>query len=141
MSTVENRKAKFEYNILEEYKAGIVLVGSEIKSIRDHKTSIAEAYCVLIDGELFIRNMHVDPFEKASTPHEVRRDRKLLLNKQELKRIGNKMIDKGLTIIPLRVEIDGLIKIQIAIAKGKKLYDKRETIKERDNTRESQRNV
>jgi len=133
---IENRKARHEYEILEEYKAGIVLVGSEIKSIRDAKTSIAEAYCLLIGGELFIRNMHVDPYEKAQTPHDVRRDRKLLLTKKELKKISNKMIDKGLAIIPLRLEVDKLIKVQIAIGKGKKLYDKRQTIKDRDVKRD-----
>jgi SsrA-binding protein len=137
---IENRKARFEYNILEEYKAGLVLVGSEIKSIREGKTNIADAYCVLINGELFIRNMHVDPYERAQTPHAPRRDRKLLLTKQELKRIGNKMIDKGLAIIPLRLEIDKLIKLQIGIGKGKKLYDKRQTIKDRDINRDLARN-
>jgi SsrA-binding protein len=140
MTTVENRRAKFEYTILDEYKAGIVLVGSEIKSIREGKTNIADSYCVLINGELFIRNMHVDPYDKAQTPHEVRRDRKLLLNKQELKKIDSMMIDKGLVIIALRLEIGKLIKVQIAIGKGKKLYDKRETIKNRDLNREQQRN-
>jgi len=137
---IENRKARFEYAILEEYKAGIVLVGSEIKSIRAGKTSIAEAYCVLVNGELFVRNMHVDPYEKATVPHEVRRDRKLLLTKKELRKIEGKMIDKGLAIIPLRLEIDQLIKMQIAIGKGKKLYDKRQTIKDRESKREIARN-
>lgn len=137
---IENKKAYFEYNILEKYNAGMVLVGSEIKSIRDVKTNISDAYCVLINGEMFIRNMYVAPYEKAQTPHEPRRDRKLLLTKQELKRIGNKMIDKGLAIIPLKLTIDRLIKIEIGIGKGKKLYDKRESLKKKDLDRESQRN-
>ena len=137
---IENKKAYFEYSILEKYNAGIVLVGSEIKSIRDVKTNISDAYCVLINGEMFVRNMYVAPYEKAQTPHEPRRDRKLLLTKQELKRIGNKMIDKGLTIIPLKLTIDKLIKIEIGIGKGKKLYDKRESLKKKDLDRESQRN-
>ena len=140
MSIVENRKARHEYTILDEYRAGIVLVGSEIKSIREGKTNIADAYCVLINNELFIRNMHVDPYEKAQTPHAVRRDRKLLLTKQELKKISNRMIDKGLAIIPLKLEIDTLIKLQIGIGKGKKLYDKRQTIKDRDVKRDLNRN-
>jgi SsrA-binding protein len=136
---IENRKARFEYELLDEYKTGIVLSGSEIKSIRDGKASIAEAYCLLVDGEMFIRNMHVDPYDKARDGHEPRRDRKLLLTKKELKKISAKMIDKGLAIIPLRLEIDELVKVQIAVSKGKKLYDKRQTIKDRDVTREMQR--
>lgn len=139
--TIENRKARHEYDILEEYKAGLVLVGSEIKSLRDSKANIADAYCVLVNGEMFIRNMHVDPYEKAQTPHEPRRDRKLLLTKKELKKIGNKMIDKGLAIIPLRLEINDLIKVQIGIGKGKKLYDKRQSIKDRDIKRDVERSV
>ena len=137
---IENKKAYFEYSILEKFNAGIVLVGSEIKSIRDAKTNISDAYCVLINGEMFVRNMYVAPYEKAQTPHETRRDRKLLLTKQELKRISNKMIDKGLTIIPLKLDINQLIKIEIGIGKGKKLYDKRESLKKKDLERESQRN-
>lgn len=136
---VENRKAYFEYNILEKYTAGIVLVGSEIKSIRENNTNISDAYCILIDGEMFVRNMYVAPYEKANVPHEVRRDRKLLLTKQELKRIGNKMIDKGLTIVPLKLDINQLIKIEIGIGKGKKLYDKRESLKNKDIKRELDR--
>lgn len=136
---VENRKAYFEYTILEKYTAGITLVGSEIKSIRDSNTNIADAYCILIDGEMFVRNMYVAPYDKANVPHEVRRDRKLLLTKQELKRIGNKMIDKGLAIIPLKLTIDRLIKIEIGIGKGKKLYDKRESLKSKDLKREMDR--
>jgi len=139
---IENRKARHEYEILEEFKTGMVLVGSEVKSIRDGKASIAESYCLLINGEMFIRNMHIDPYEKAQTPHEVRRDRKLLLKKQELKRIGNKMIDKGLALVPLRIfEEKGIFKLQIAIGKGKKLYDKRQSIKERDVSRDLARNT
>jgi SsrA-binding protein len=137
---VENRKAYFEYNILEKYTTGMVLIGSEIKSIRDGNTNISDAYCILIDGEMFVRNMYVAPYDKAQTPHEPRRDRKLLLTKQELKRIGNKMIDKGLTIVPLKLEIDKLIKMEIGIGKGKKLFDKRESIKNKDIKRDLERN-
>lgn len=137
---IENRKARHEYTIIEEFKAGMVLVGSEIKSIRDGNTNIADAYCILVNGEMFVRNMHVDPYERAQTPHEPRRDRKLLLTKKELKRITNKMIDKGLALIPLRLEVGDLIKMQIAIGKGKKLYDKRQTIKDRDISRDLARN-
>ena len=137
---IKNRKAHFEYSILEEYKAGIVLAGSEIKSIRDGKASIAEAYCLLIGSEMFIRNMHVDPYEKARLVTEPRRDRKLLLTKKELKKISNMMIDKGLAIIPIRLEVNDLIKLQIGIGKGKKLYDKRTTIKDREMKRDLERN-
>lgn len=141
MSTIKNRKATHEYSILENFTAGIVLLGSEIKSIREAKgkTSIAEAYCLFIDGELFIRNMHIDPYEKALVPHLVRRDRKLLLTKKELKRISAKMIDVGLTIIPLNLNLDKLVKIHIGIAKGKKTRDKRNDKKEKDIKRELQR--
>jgi SsrA-binding protein len=137
---IENRKARHEYTIIEEYKAGMVLIGSEIKSIRAGNTNISDAYCILVNGEMFIRNMHIDPYERAQVPHEPRRDRKLLLTKKELKRIGNKMIDKGLALIPLRLEVGDIIKLQIAIGKGKKLYDKRQTIKDRDISRDLARN-
>jgi SsrA-binding protein len=134
-----NRKARFEYEILEEFLAGIILFGPEVKSIRAGKGSINEAYCLLIDGDMFIRNMHIDPYKNSVIEHDPKRDRKLLLNKAELEKIGNTMIDKGLTIIPLEVKTGGLIKIKIGIAKGKKLYDKRESIKEKDAKREMQR--
>lgn len=136
---IENRKARFEYSTLEEYKAGIVLIGTEIKSIRDGKANISDAYCIIVNGELFIRNMYVAPFQLAQTPHETRRDRKLLLTKKELKKIGDKMIDKGLAIIPIRVEVNKLIKLQIIIGKGKKLFDKRNKIKENDIKRYNER--
>lgn len=134
-----NRKARYEYFILEEYTAGIILVGSEIKSIREGNASIDEAYCLLVDGELFIRNMYVKPYEYARDNHEPRRDRKLLLKKKEIRKIQRTLID-GLTIIPLSTSfVHGRLKMTVGIAKGKKLYDKRETIKKRDNDRELQR--
>ena len=136
---LNNRKARFEYHILEEYLCGVVLVGSEVKSIRDGKASINEAYCLLIDGEIFIRNMHIDPYKDSAADQDVRRDRKLLLNKKEIEKIQNSMNDVGLTIIPLHVSTGGLIKIKIGVAKGKKLYDKRESIKEKDIQREMER--
>ena len=131
-----NRKARFEYNILEEFLAGIILIGGEVKSIRAGKGSINEAYCLLINGEMFIRNMHVDPYKDATLEQDPKRDRKLLLNKNELEKIQGIMIDKGLTIIPLEVKTGKLIKVKIGIGKGKKLYDKRQSIKEKEAQKE-----
>jgi SsrA-binding protein len=132
-----NRKAKFEYHILEEYLSGIVLTGPEIKSLRNNLSNINEAYCVFIDGELYIRNMYIGKYDHDfSSTQEFRRDRKLLLTKQELKRLNNKLIDKGITIIPLSVSVQKYAKIKIGLAKGKNNYDKKMTIKIRDLDRE-----
>ena len=136
-----NKKARFEYHILEEYTAGVVLLGSEVKSLRLGNASVEEAYCIFVDGEIFIRNMHIDPYLQAPQQHEPRRDRKLLLKKIEIQRISDKMIDKSLTLVPLAVHIDGLIKIKFGIGKGKKLYDKRQTIKDRDIARETREEI
>ena len=128
---IKNRKAGFEYSFLEKYVAGIQLSGSEIKSIREAKANIAEAFCLFVNSELFIRNMNINEYKQGGmhNNHNPKRDRKLLLNKQELKKLSSKLIDKGLTIIPLRLFINenGYAKLEIALAKGKKLYDKRET--------------
>jgi SsrA-binding protein len=135
-----NRKAKFEYHILEEYLSGIVLTGPEIKSLRNNLSNINEAYCVFIDGELYIRNMYIGKYDHDfSSTQEFRRDRKLLLTKQELKRLNNKLIDKGITIIPLSVSVQKYAKIKIGLAKGKNNYDKKMTIKIRDLDRELRR--
>src|ERR1017187_7830639 len=131
-----NRKAHFNYIILEEYKAGMVLFGPEVKSIRAGNASIDEAYCILMDGELYIRNMYIQAYDNALDNSEPRRDRKLLLNKKELRKIKDTLIDKGLTIIPLHTLEKGLIKMVIGIAKGKKLFDKRQSLKDKDNKRE-----
>lgn len=138
LPVINNKKARFEFEILETFTAGMVLQGSEIKSIRKGKASIKEAYCYLENNELFIRNMHISPYEEASyTNHEPLRERKLLLNEQELKKIERKLRDVGMTIVPLKVFISskGWAKIEIAIAKGKKLYDKREDLKKKDTDR------
>jgi len=136
---IKNKKAKFEYEFLETLVAGIVLSGTEIKSIRLGKASIAEGFCEFNDkGELFVINMQVDEYSHASHfNHKPKASRKLLLNKQELKKLGKEMKTSGLTIIPLTLFVNdrGLAKLKIALAKGKKLYDKRETIKDRDNKR------
>ena len=134
---IRNKKASFQYELLETYIAGIVLSGTEIKSIRLGKASIAESFCEFNeDGELFVINMQVDEYTHASHfNHQPKAERKLLLNKKELKKLQKEVKTKGLTIIPLSLFINerGLAKMKIALAKGKKLYDKRESIKERES--------
>ena len=136
---IKNKKAKFEYEILDVYTAGIVLTGTEIKSIRDSKASIAESFCEFNDqNELFVINMTIQEYVYGNYyNHKPKAERKLLLNKRELKKLAKDVNTKGLTIVPLRLFINdrGLAKLDIALAKGKKLYDKRDTIKDRDNKR------
>lgn len=139
---IKNKKASFEYELLEKYTAGIALMGSEIKSLRNGKASIAEAYCTFIKGELWVRNMHIAEYEEASyNNHEPKRERKLLLNRTELNKMVKKMKDVGLTIVPTRLYINakGWAKLDIAIAKGKKLYDKRQDLKAKDAKRQMER--
>lgn len=136
---IRNKRASFEYHLLEKYVAGIALAGSEIKSVREGTVSLKEAYCVFLNNELYIRQMNIARYRQASyNNHEPLRERKLLLNKKELKKLKKKVDEKGLTIIPLRMFINdrGLAKIEIAVAKGKKTYDKRESIKEKDQKRD-----
>lgn len=137
-----NRNAKYEYAFLEEYTAGIQLFGTEIKSVRNKDVSIAEGYCAFKGNELFILNMNIAHYEQGSyNNHEPKRERKLLLNKQELKKLKGKLKDKGLTIIPTRMFISdkGHAKLNIALAKGKKIHDKRDGIKDRDIQRDVDR--
>ncbi|MGX1024870.1 SsrA-binding protein SmpB [Flavobacterium sp. CS20] len=133
---IKNRKAKFQYEILDKYTAGIKLVGTEIKSIREGKASIAESFCEFNDrGELFVINMHIEEYSHATHfNHKPKSERKLLLQKKELKKLHKEVRNTGLTIIPLRLFINdrGIAKLVIALCKGKKLYDKREDIKKRD---------
>jgi len=140
---IKNKKARFEYEILDTYTAGIVLAGTEIKSVRQGKASITESFCEFNDhGELFIINMHIDEYSHASHyNHKPKAERKLLLQKRELKKLKKEVASSGLTIIPLKLFLNerGLAKMQIALAKGKKLYDKRETMKDRDNKRDLDR--
>ncbi|HQH19410.1 MAG TPA: SsrA-binding protein SmpB [Bacteroidales bacterium] len=139
---IKNKKASFEYFLLEKFIAGIQLTGTEIKSIRDSKASISEAYCLFISEELFIRNMHISEYTYGTyNNHDPKRDRKLLLNKRELRKLKTNLDQQGTTIVPtfLFINEKGLAKIEIALAKGKKLYDKRETIKGRDIQREMDR--
>jgi SsrA-binding protein len=139
---IKNKRARYEYEFLDDYTAGIVLSGSEIKSIRMNKASIAEAFCVMIKGELFIRNMYIAEYDNASyNNHPPRRDRKLLLQRTELKKLERKLRDKGLTVIPsvLFISDKNLAKLKIHLAKGKKIHDKREGIKDRDVKRDMDR--
>lgn len=139
---IKNRKASYEYHFLDKYVAGIVLQGTEVKSIRLGKVNLQNAYCTFFKGELYVKGMHISPYTMArETNHEPKRDRKLLLNKRELRKLESKENEKGLTIIPVRIFINnrGYAKLEIALAKGKKLYDKREDIKEKDLKREMAR--
>ena len=133
---IKNKKARFEYELLDEYTAGIKLAGTEIKSIREGKASIAESFCEFQDNELFVINMTIQEYSHATYfNHNPKNSRKLLLNRRELNKLHKEVRNSGLTIVPLRLFINdrGLAKMQIALAKGKKLYDKREAIKERDS--------
>ncbi|GGB68196.1 SsrA-binding protein [Flavobacterium suaedae] len=130
-----NRKAKFEYEILDKYTAGIVLAGSEIKSIRQGRASIAESFCEFQGHELFAINTNIEEYAfSRNFSHAPKSERKLLLNKRELKSLQKSVQSKGLTIVPLRLFTNdrGLAKLEIGLARGKKNYDKRETIKDRD---------
>lgn len=137
---IKNKRARFEYELLDKYTAGIVLGGTEIKSLRYGKASISESFCEFNEqGELFVINMQIDEYSHASHyNHKPKAQRKLLLQKRELTKLHKQVTASGLTIVPLTLFINdrGLAKIQIALAKGKKLYDKRETMKDRDNKRE-----
>ena len=136
---IKNKKARFKYELLEEYTAGIVLTGTEIKSIRNSKASITESFCEFNENEeLFAVNMYIEEYAFGSRfNHQPRGSRKLLLNKKELKKLNKEIKKSGLTIVPLKLYINdkGFAKMLIALARGKKLYDKRETIKDRDNKR------
>lgn len=136
---IQNKRARFEFELLDKYVAGIVLTGTEIKSIRLSKASIAESFCEFNErGELFVINMYIEEYTHGTHyNHKPRSERKLLLNKNELRKLNKEVKNVGLTIVPLRLFINdrGLAKMEIALAKGKKMYDKRETIKDRDNKR------
>lgn len=139
---IKNKKAEYQFFLIDRYTAGLVLTGTEIKSIRAGKASVGESFCVFLGSELFIKNMYIAEYSHGSAfNHVPRRDRKLLLNKRELRKLQGKIKEKGLTIIPVVLFIDenGRAKIEIALAKGKKLYDKRETLKEKDIKRQLQR--
>ncbi len=135
----KNKKAFFNYDIIDTFEAGISLVGSEVKAIREGKISIKESYVDIKDGEVFLHNCHISHYEAANRfNHDPLRDRKLLLHKREIKRLIGKIKQKGLTIIPTKVVINdkGFVKVEISLARGKKIYEKREAIKERDQERD-----
>ena len=132
---IKNKKAYFEYHILDKYTAGIQLLGTEIKSIRDGKANINDAFCSFINNQLYVHNLHLSEYSFGSCyNHEAKRDRVLLLTKKELKKLRVRGEEKGLTIVPLALFISerGFAKLEIALAQGKKTFDKRETMKERD---------
>ena len=138
-----NKKARYEYFIEDVFEAGIVLKGTEVKSIRQGKVSIKESFCQIISGELYIEGMHITPYEHGNRYNvDPIRRRKLLLNRREINKLIGATKEKGFTIVPLNLYLkDGLIKLEIALAKGKKLYDKRETIAKKDADRRMQRAI
>ncbi len=141
---ISNKKASFQFEFVEKFEAGIILKGTEIKSIRENMASIQESYCFIEKGEAFIKGMNISPYSNASFEnHEIVRTRKLLLKKREIDKIKSKIEEKGLTVVPLRLYMNqrGFAKVEIALAKGKKIYDKREDIKKKDQKRELERTM
>lgn len=140
---IVNRKAKFEYHFLSEFEAGMMLTGTEIKSIREGNANLSDAYCVFDkSGALYVKSMFIAEYKFGNqNNHETRRTRKLLLRKRELKKLGKKVKEKGFTIVPYRIYLSerGLAKLEVMLAQGKKSYDKRETIKDRENKRDLDR--
>jgi SsrA-binding protein len=139
---VKNRRAGFEYHLLDSYTCGMVLMGSEIKSIRASGASISEAFCAFVGDVLVVRNMQINPYgSNVHFVHEPKRDRTLLLNKRELEKLKRKLKDAGMTVVPTRLYIaaNGFAKLEIALAKGKKTFDKRESLKAKDVKRDMDR--
>ena len=144
MSEIKNRSAYHDYFIEDKYDAGMVLAGTEVKSIRDGKVNFVDSFCVFFQGELWVRNMHIAEYRFGTTNnHLAVHDRKLLLQKRELRKLENKLKDKGYTIVPLRIYFNekGYAKLEIGLGKGKKNYDKRESIKQRDTDKEIKRHL
>ena len=139
---IKNKRVSWEYFVIEKLVAGIVLTGTEIKSIRSGKANLSDSFCVFEEGELFVRNMHISEYTYGTyNNHEAKRDRKLLLTARELKKLNLKVSEKGMTLVPLTLFINdrGLAKLEIALVKGKHFYDKRESLKEKDHKREIER--
>ncbi len=139
---IRNRQAGFEYELLDKYVAGIVLTGTEIKSIREGKVNLQDGYCYINNGEMFVKGVTISPYAQGTHyNHEATRERKLLLKRSEIKKMEGKIEEKGLTLVPLRLFINdrGFAKMEIAIGRGKKLHDKRNSIKEREAKRELNR--
>jgi SsrA-binding protein len=136
---IRNRQAGFEYELLDKYVAGIVLTGTEIKSIREGKVNLQDGYCYINNGELFVKGVNITPYAQGTHyNHEATRERKLLLKRSELRKLEGKIEEKGLTLVPVRLFINdrGFAKMEIAVGRGKKLHDKRNSIKEREAKRE-----
>ncbi|MBN2667800.1 MAG: SsrA-binding protein [Bacteroidales bacterium] len=139
---IKNKKAFFNYEIVDTYTAGIQLYGTEVKSVRDSKVSFTDAYCLFINQELWLRGIHISEYAFGSyNNHVPKRDRKLLLNKKEIQKIQKQVSEKSLTIVPLKIFFNenGFVKVEIGIARGKKKFDKRETLKEKDTKRDLDR--
>jgi SsrA-binding protein len=135
-----NRQAAFRFNLIEKLEAGIVLQGSEVKSLRSGGVQLKDAYAEIRDGEVWLRNMHIAPYDPARENHDPERPRKLLLHRREIERLVGKTAEKGLTLVPTRIYFNGpRAKVELAVAKGKDMYDKRQSLKERDQKREMQR--
>jgi SsrA-binding protein len=135
-----NRRASFRYNLLEKFEAGIVLQGSEVKSLRNGSVQLKDAYAEIHDGEVWLRNMHIAPYEPARDNHDPERPRKLLLHRREIERLVGKTAERGLTLVPTRVYFSGpRVKVELALARGKEMHDKRRSIKDREQRREMQR--
>ncbi len=144
MSIVTNRKAFYEYHVLEEYEAGIVLLGSEVKSIRQANVTISDSFIYLKDGEVWVKNLKVARYKQThiAEPHDENRDKKLLLTKREIQKIGKLLEQNGNTCVPLSIFCKrNKLKVKIGVVKGKKLWDKRQTIKDRDIKRDMQRSI
>jgi len=143
-TNIKNKKAYFKYEVLDTYTAGVVLQGTEIKSIRDGKISFTDSYCYFIENELFLKNFHISEYKEGTyNNHKPTRDRKLLLTKRELKKLNDKVKEGGLTIVPLRIFINekGFCKFDIGLCKGKKTHDKRVSIKDKDLRRSEDRKL
>ncbi|HRO07570.1 MAG TPA: SsrA-binding protein SmpB [Saprospiraceae bacterium] len=139
---IVNRKAKFEYSFIQMYEAGIVLTGTEVKALRQGLANLNDAYCLFDKGNLVVKSMFISEYDHGTIyNHDARRDRRLLLHKSELKKLERRVTEKGLTIVPYRLYFTerGFAKLEVALAQGKKAFDKRETIKERDNKRDLDR--
>jgi SsrA-binding protein len=144
MAEIRNRQAFYEYFIEDKFEAGMVLTGTEVKSLRAGRASFNDSYCYVHKGEVYIKSLHIAEYSHGtSANHEPLRERKLLLNKREIKKIESKIKEKGVTVVPLRIFFSekGLAKVEIGLGKGKKLYDKRETIKQRDTQREMKKYI
>ena len=140
--SIKNRRASFDYSLIETFTAGIVLLGTEIKDIREGKVSLVDSFCYFRNGEVFVRNLNISIYTEGNLyNHEPTRERKLLLNKQELTKLQKKLVDKGLTLIPtlLFTSDSGYAKLEIAVAKGKKMFDKRDDMKAKDIDRDIKR--